>query len=332
MADTFILREEYGRSEVDRKTPGAADARRVREPIVSKYLAEQGLKFEYPDDKKFAVCLTHDVDDIYLPLSHAAMAAAFHAKNLDGRGLRKDVRLQRDENSPYRNFGKIMKIEEEYGAVSSFYFMATDRDPKRFRYDIEDMGNELGEIADRGWEVGLHGSYYAYNDPVEVRNEKSRLEKVLGKSVIGYRNHYLRLNVPHTWQILSDAGFLYDTTLGYSNIIGFRNGMCHPFRPYDLESGRQMDILEIPTAVMDCALFEQVRSLEDAWDLAKGAVDATERYGGVINLLWHNDTFSAPFRDRWVKVYDRLLKYGREKNAWITSGENIFRWWQKNGR
>ena len=51
--------------------------------------------------------------------------------------------------------------------------------------------------------------------------------------MIGYRNHYLRFKLPETWKYLADAGFEYDTTLGYSNALGYRNGMCHPFRPYD---------------------------------------------------------------------------------------------------
>ncbi len=334
LTDTFILKSEYGRSELNRDRPDEKAVLDALEPRVSKYLVDRGMAVEYPDNKKFAVCLTHDVDDIYPPITHAALEAACHSKSLNAKGLARDIfwRARGKKASPYRNFKQIMDIEEKFGAVSSFYFMATDRDVKRFRYHIEDLDGELGMIADRGWEVGLHGGYYAYDDLEALKREKARLEKVFGRKTIGYRNHYLRFNVPRTWELLSASGFKYDTTVGYNNIVGFRNGMCHPYRPCDPGNMRSLDILEIPMAIMDSSLFDQARTLDEAWSLAKQLVDVTERYGGVLTLLWHNDAFGVSFRDNWVKIYKRILNYSKDKNAWITSGENIYQWWDTHGR
>ena len=330
----FTLDSEYGRIEISREKPDEESMRNALEPRVSRYLVEHGEDFTYPEDKRFAVCLTHDVDDIYPPFTHAAMSMASHAGRLDIRGLNEDILWPRHgkKASPYRNFSRIMELEEKYGATSSFYFMATDRDVKRFRYNIEDLEGDLGAIVDKGWEVGLHGGYYAYDRLEEIKKEKARLEKVLGRNTIGYRNHYLRFSVPKTWEYLEKAGFRYDTTIGYNQTVGFRNGMCHPYRPYDRTDGKYRDILEIPMAIMDCSVFEQGRTQEGAWELAKQLVDAAEQYHGVVTLLWHNDAFGVPFRDGWVKLYNKLLKYSSDKNAWITSGENICRWWEKNGR
>ena len=77
-------------------------------------------------------------------------------------------------------------MEASFGAKSSFYFIAAEADPIRFRYNIEDIGHHLGEVSDRGWEVGLHGGYYSYDNPEEIKKEKKRLEAVLGKKVIGF--------------------------------------------------------------------------------------------------------------------------------------------------
>jgi hypothetical protein len=38
------------------------------------------------------------------------------------------------------------------------------------------------------------------------------LESVLEKEVVGFRNHFLRFRIPDTWELLSKAGFKYDTT------------------------------------------------------------------------------------------------------------------------
>jgi hypothetical protein len=154
------------------------------------------------------------------------------------------------------------------------------------------------------------------------------LEKVLGKEVIGYRNHYLRFKTPDTWGLLAKAGFKYDTTFGYHDRVGFRNGMCHPFKPFNLNTNKEIDILEIPLIIMDGALFDSVKSFEEAWEITKRLIDTVENFNGVLTLLWHSNAFNCAFRDKWVTFYDKLLKYCHEKNAWMTSGEKIWGWWE----
>lgn len=325
--DRYTLKDEYGdRVDGFRAIYAGADCARVRDPAVSRYLAGSGVEFEYPGGKPFAVCLTHDVDDLYPTSLHRIASLGYHLKGLDLAGLKKDISPDvRGEGAyTYVNFREIMDIEERYGAKSSFYFMCTDRDILNRIYNVEEIGPEVRHIADRGWEVGLHGGYYAYNDISAIRREKARLEQVLGEPVTGYRNHYLCFQVPDTWEILARAGFRYDTTLGYSNVAGFRNGLCHPFRPYHRNSGRAVDIVEIPLALMDCTLFKE-RSLARAWDISRHLIDVAERYNGVITINWHNIIFSTPFRAPWKALYHRILGYCREKNAWMTSAEEIAR-------
>ncbi len=131
-----------------------------------------------------------------------------------------------------------MKLEEKYGAKSSFYFLTVEEGDLDFNFNVEDLDNELGYIIDNGWEVGLHGGHNSYNNLDDVREKKKRLEKVLGKKLIGYRNHYLKFKVPDTWIVLEKAGFKYDTTFGYADAVGFRNGMCHPFKPFNLHTNK----------------------------------------------------------------------------------------------
>lgn len=302
-------------------------------PQVSEYLIKHTYGVSYPEDKKFAICLTHDVDDIYPPLSHLVLACLDSLKKLDWSQFKEHLfwQIKGKQFSPYLNFREIIAIEEKYNAKSSFYFITATKDPRRFRYNIEDIKDELVNIVERGWEVGLHGGYYSYNDLEAIKLEKSRLEKVLGKEVIGYRNHYLRLEVPKTWAILEKCGFKYDTTYGYTNRVGFRNGMCHPFKPYNLFTKKLMGIYQIPLHIMDGTLFDLTNSFNRAWDITKNLIDTVEKYQGVLTVLWHNNVFSCPFRSKWKLLYERILKYGSERNAWMTSAEEFCRWWQDNG-
>ena len=333
--DLFTRKEEYSPEQLDRYnrfTYHLSSNEDILEPKVSKFLIESGLnlKLEYPENKKFAICLTHDVDEIYPPLSHTLLSSLHYMKNLNFNGLKDQLfwKYKGKEFSPYWNFKEIVALEGKYGAKSSFYFLATDKDIRRFRYNIEDLENELGFIVDKGWEVGLHGGYYAYNNLEEMKKEKKRLEGVINKSIIGYRNHYLRFKVPDTWELLAKAGFKYDTTFGYSDAVGFRNGMCHPFMPFNLNTNKEIDILEIPLIIMDGALFGSVKSFEEAWEITKRLIDSVEEYNGVLTLLWHSNNFNCTFKENWVKFYMKILEYGYEKNAWITSEEEIYGRWQ----
>jgi len=305
----------------------------VLTPKVSKYLINEGYNVTYPGGKKFALCLTHDVDDIYPPLTHKILASLCCLKKLNLRELKNNLfwDMQGKQFSPYINFKKIIELEKKYNAKSTFYFMTTAEDPIRFRYNIEDIASELAHILENGWEVGLHGGYFAYDEMQAVKSEKNRLERVLGKEIVGYRNHYLRFKVPNTWMILEKCGFKYDTTYGYTNMVGFRNGMCHPFKPFNLNIGKQMDIYEIPLHIMDGTLFDVTKSFNKAWEIARMLIDTTEKYNGVLTILWHNNVFSFPFRDKWKTLYEKILEYGSKKRAWMTSGEEIMRWWIKNG-
>ena len=206
--DLFTRKEEYSPKKLDehqRFLFSEKDLRNASEPEVSRYLMKHGMQVEFPENKSFAVCLTHDVDDIYPPLSHSLLSSAYCLKQLDLKGSADQLmwKLRGTSYSPYLNFSKIMDIEARFGAKSSFYFITAEADPVRLRYDIEDIEDHLGEISDRGWEIGLHGGYYSYDSLEKIKQEKERLEAALGRKVIGFRNHYLRFKTPDSWEILN---------------------------------------------------------------------------------------------------------------------------------
>lgn len=327
----FTLERDYGRAKFD-KLRDPRDGRDVADPVLSRLAFGDGAGVRYPGGEKFAVCLSHDIDDLYPPVTHKILSTPHLAKGLQMTDLRNLWQPVRGgvNRSPYRNFKKIMDLEESFGARSSFYFLATDRDIRRFRYDLAELAPDIGTIADRGWEVGLHGGYYAFDDPGEILEEKRKLDRILGKKSVGYRNHYLQFKVPETWEYLEAAGFRYDSTIGYSNAVGFPNGACHPFRPYDLRRGKLFDIFEIPLAIMDGGLLEQAGSPAAAFELARSVLDRVEQCGGVAMVLWHNTSFGPGFREARERLYRKILAYCRERGAWMTSGEEIWKWSERN--
>ena len=324
--DLFTRKEEYNPLLLDqygRFPYYLSKYRNILEPEVSKCLIENGLKVEYPEGKKFAVCLTHDIDVVYLSKLSIMLGAAKSIVHHEVKSAFKMLFNNINKKwNPWWNFKDIIALEERYNAKSSFYFLTLNKGDLDFNFEIEDLEHEIGNITDNGWEVGLHGGHEAYNNLDEIKEKKKRLEKVLGKKVIGYRNHFLRFKVPDTWTLLEKAGFKYDTTFGYADCVGFRNGMCHPFKPFNLNTNEEIDILEIPLTIMDGTLFDYMKlDFNKAWDITKMLIDIVEKHKGIITILWHN-TYMV---DENLKFYEKMLKYCHEKKAWMTSGEEVWK-------
>lgn len=327
--DLFCASEEYNSKQLDKhnrllhKYSSASD---VLVPKVSEFLISKGYKPEFPDDKSFAIMLSHDIDDIYVPWIHIFASFVAFPRNRQFKNTFNLIRSKINKrNSPYINFHKIIATELKYEAKSSFFFLGTDKDPLRLRYNAEDIISEIGYITDMGFEIGLHASYYSFNNINLLEQEKNRIESLINRKITGVRCHYLRFKTPETWKILSKTGFKYDTTFGYPDMIGFRNGMCHPFKPYDVYNDSSIDILEIPLNIMDATFFDYMKlNVKKAWIYAKNLIDITERMNGVLTILWHNTTFSFPYRKDWGKLYEKILKYGKEKNALMTDGKEIW--------
>jgi hypothetical protein len=327
--DRFTCKEEYDPPFLDKygRFPDYLSKNRdFFDPSVSRYLIEHDLIHpQWPDDKDFAVCLTHDIDAIYPYQNLGVLSGA--AQLLMQRKVQDSANMLfshvNKKRSPWYNIKEIIKLEKSYDATSSFYFLAVEKDDIDFNYDVNDIADIAGTIIDEGFEVGLHGSRQAYNDANRMKLEKQRLEQVLGTDVVGYRNHYLCFKTPDTWHHLKNAGFLYDTTFGFDGVIGFRNGMCHPFQPFDLKNNKIIDGLwEIPLTIMDCTLLgEYYMRLgpDQAWLQSKKMIDTVAELGGVVTILWHNTYMDKKNQS----FYSALIKYCLEKNAWLTTCKEI---------
>ena len=329
--DLFTRKEEYHsaiRDKFNRFPYYASIYRHIFEPKASKFLMENGYYVEYPNDRPFAVCLTHDIDEVYTSITTKGISAVKKFTKMRFNESLISIHQTRSKKIPLVNFEEIMDLEEQYNAHSSFFVLALDPADRDYEYKIEHLEHEMGIIQDRGWEVGLHVGHQGYRDLNKLRTEKKSLEKVINHSVIGCRNHFLNFIVPDTWELLKEAGFAYDCSFGYADCTGFRNGMCHPFRPYNLQNKKIIDILEIPLVIMDVSLFEDYMRLDmgTAWELTRRLIDTVAGYHGVITMVWHNTTLAGEHRT----FYEKILNYCSEKNAWITSGEQIFTWWRNH--
>lgn len=327
--DLFTCKEEYATRITDQfgRFPFFLSHHDVFRPQVSEFLCESGSNITYPDNKPFAVCLTHDIDFLNSEGTWQRVVKALLKGNFQ-QALRTSMEKRSKQWNPLLNFPAIMDIEAKYGAKSTFFFRAGDETEIDFNYHVEDFASEIGTILDNEHEIGLHGSLKAHCNLELIQIEKKRLEKVVGGDVAGYRNHFLGFKIPITWELLHEAGFLYDATFGYSECIGFRNGMCHPFKPFNLLTEQEINILEIPLHVMDTSLIFMKTDPVNTYTLIRQLVDTCEKYHGVLTISWHNNA-----KNDWINLdlYKKIVQYCYEKGAWLASGEQILKFWNDVG-
>ena len=266
----------------------------------------------YPSRHRFAVLLSHDVDEIRWSWRRKLLMGALHPSTLSTRG------------QAYWNFEKIMALEESQGVRATFFVVPAGTHPKDPPYSLADLVATIRGLASEGWEVGVHGSFESFDRLDMLASQKRALEDSLGRSVAGVRQHFINFKSPVTWRLQQEAGFIYDTTVASREKAGFRTGFCHPYRPQGLR------LIEIPLTVMDGQLFWYERLDEDrAYERTMALVRSAAEHKGVACLNWHQHTMDEYSFPGWWAVFRRVLKDLVPMNPWFATGEEIAVWWNR---
>lgn len=224
-------------------------------------------------------------------------------------------------------------LEVERGLPATYYLipfkrMAGDRVPGSRRvaarrataYDVEDIRTWTAILRREGCELGVHG-IDAWHSVEKARNEAARLTAVTGSSRLGIRMHWL-LQDATTASVLDQAGYTYDSTVGFNETVGYRAGTSQVFRPLGART-----LLELPMHIQDGALFYSQRldlSEADAWRRCQALLLNAKAFGGVLTLLWH-DRSHGPER-YWGAFYVKFIDALKRSGAWFGTALQVVTW------
>jgi hypothetical protein len=301
------------------------------DPPLERFRRELGVEPPGWGGARFAVALTHDVDTPWKWTRLGVKGAAARAKSdLVGGRVRSGLRELRGLSGaplhkatgtdPYWSFDKIISDERRQGASSTFFLMADHAHeldgPAGEQY--EELRPRLVEtLLEGNAEVGLHGSYSAADDPARISAEKHSLEQLAG-SIQGQRYHFLRLDPHRNLGQLEEAGFAYDSSLGFSDALGFRAGIAHPFRPWDFEREAPRDLVEVPLAAMDVTLSAERYlglSVQEADERLTALIDWAAENGGGFAVLWHSEQYDSALLPGWDRLYKRFMEEVRRRGG-----------------
>jgi hypothetical protein len=166
--------------------------------------------------------------------------------------------------------------------------------------------NRLKDISKKGWQIGLHQSFQTWDNAAMIQREREKVETVLGRRVTACRQHWLRFSWRQTWKAQQTAGFFSDSTLGFNDRPGFRNGAALAFHPWDFETNSPMILQAMPLVLMDSHLYDYAQfSEEDRTAETRRWVNEIHSVSGAATLLWHPHTLGRDYG--WRKGFENLL-------------------------
>lgn len=262
---------------------------------------------EWRDNAPYVLCLSHDVDRITKQWYHYCFYGLKHPMI-----QLKSLSLKLVGQEPYWNFEEIIRLEESFGAKSTFFFLNESRKELsanfmgRYKISNKRLKAMIQRLDRAGFEIGLHGSFDSYNNLAMLRKEKQILEEIVGHQVVSTRQHHLNFDADKTWKYHKEIGILYDSTSGYSDRVGT-----------ETFARTEEGIIEIPISLMDT-----VRLDETVYEECCGIASS----GGILMLNFHQCHFNKTEYPMNVEIYTRLLEKAKSDKAWITNVKELGAW------
>lgn len=297
----------------------------LHRPIVNEYvetiwnmLLHLGFKGERKKNE-YEFVLTHDVDylryyDSLKSVFRKVAGNVIRRKNLfTGMQIIKEyINVQRSRvKDPYDTFDWIMDLSDEVNVKSKFYFMSSDKTDQDNRYDINSplAKSIIQNIIRRNHEIGFHPSYESYNNSKIWKAEKERLEIATNMVIEEGRQHYLRFEVPLTWNIWNQNNMKKDLSLSYADKEGFRCGVCYEFSVFDFISRSKLKLKELPLIVMEASFVGYQRTdPEEMVAATLSLIKTVKKYNGKFVFLWHNSSFNISPWNQYDLVYQSIVR------------------------
>ena len=306
-----------------------------------------------PPNHTFVVCLTHDIDFVgirnhkfdhtmfgFLYRSTIGAVRNLFRRRISIRRLLETWRAAASLPFVYLGWAKdfwspfewYLRVEKDLAAT---YFLIPfrkrmgDNVPGKHAvrraasYDVEDIRDWTAILQREGCELGVHG-IDAWHSVEKGQTEYAKLARVKNESSSGIRMHWL-LQDQNTPSVLEKAGYAYDSTAGFNDTVGYRNGTTQVFRPLGVKT-----LLELPMHIQDGALFYQNKldlHETEAEKRCKDLIENAGKFGGVLTVLWH-DRSHGPERF-WGDFYVSLVAVLKSSDAWFATGSQAVDWFRK---
>ncbi|MCL5267949.1 MAG: polysaccharide deacetylase family protein [Bacteroidetes bacterium] len=285
---------------------------------IEKYFGI-AIELKTYDGGSCGMALTHDVDFISFLNPRMIRREMFGIAVLNRHMLGSTQRLSKLLFPLFALFGydlpkiglHFLRNTEIANSVKSTFFIKTGATAKQdipYNYKSRSMRDFMRSLTGEEFEIGIHPSMNTYVNVNDFVREKNRLQDILGRSVKSVRQHYLRFTAGKTIEIWEKAEMKYDSTLGFSREVGFRNSIAFPYPLYNFAEDRISRVTELPLILMDGTLAEnKTITNEHALKWMKDLVRETKIADGGAAILFHNSVTDPIDFPGYTEMYTELL-------------------------
>lgn len=294
----------------------------LQEPIIDKWVMKlQTILKKYDSNitfrpKKYKFIPTYDIDIAYSYSNKGILrnfgGYLFDLKKFNLKSIKNRTKvlfgLQKD---PYDTYNWQLKLQKTHNLQPIYFFLvgeygAYDKNISIESFNYQDLIQSIGDFC----EVGVHPSYASNKDILRLTREVKALSKVLKKEIDRSRQHYVKLQIPETYQNLIDLDIHKDYSMGYPSQLGFRAGTASSFYFYDLTLEIKTKLKIYPFAAMDVTLKDYLQlSPAEATEQLQKIIAEIRNVQGLFISIWHNNTLSdIDDWEGWRVIYENMVK------------------------
>ena len=299
-------KDEHGRSAG--KNTVAYKYEFLHRPIVNEYadlvwkvLTLAGFEGKRKNHNYTAV-ITHDIDQPFqwpswkINIKHLAgdllKRRDFNMFVSDIKSLYRTTILGKKD--PFDHHDYLISLANEHGYKANFNLIISSQSKYDQSLPVSDprLAALINKIESNGHIIGYHPGYNVYKDEMLFKKELNQLQSIVSQKIVSGRQHYLRFSVPDTWRIWDAAGLEWESSMGYSDLPGFRCGTCYPYSVFDCIERKKLKLKEKPLILMDATLVHYLKSADmPSMHLLK---EECKKHGGEWLTIFHNDLVNHP--------------------------------------
>lgn len=217
-------------------------------------------------------------------------------------GLRKD---------PFDSYAFMDSLHAE-NRLSPVYFFLVATSGSLYDKNISPYSHAMWQLIKRHsykYRLGLHPSWRSYGSLPVLKKEKKIMETAGGKEINISRQHYIKLSLPKTYQMLIEAGIEKDYSMGYGSINGFRASVASSFLWYDLHKEKTTGLRLYPFCFMDAnSFYEQRQDTTQSLAELKYYMDACKKVNGLFITIFHNNFLGSDEQFAgWKELYTSFI-------------------------
>ena len=280
-------------------------------------LFSQRWRLEPLSEERFSFLPTYDIDIAwsYKHKGWVRTAGGIVRSILKGKPSEAVERIRvltGKQEDPFDSFAWLHSLHEKHN-LNPYYFFIVAKSTGKYDKNISPHNSAMRKlIRDHSlkYPIGIHPSWQSGDDHTLLTEEIKTLSGITEKQVLCSRQHFIRFNLPDTFRRLLDNGILFDFSMGYGTINGFRASVSSPYYWYDLEKEQQTDLMLFPFCYMEANSFYELKdSPEQAFEEMQKLYQSVKDVHGTFSIIWHNSFLGTDaLYTGWREIYEKFIE------------------------